>query len=428
LETDLEMPTTHNQKINGDDELIKELKYSLQVKSMELDSLLDITKAINKNLAEEDLYRIFQLTIRAKLDIDGLALYVFENDLWVNKANYGFERSYSSDLIQKELGGIEQITVLDKAKKTEISKIFEAVVPVMHKNKTLAYVLISVVDDLESLLDELLPFIQIISSVILVAIENKKFAKKQLEQEAMKKEMEIARKVQNLLFPKKLPQTNQVTIHAAYFPNKEVGGDYYDYVKLSETQFLVCIADVSGKGIPAAMLMSNFQASVRSLVKQGVALEEMVRIVNESILYNSEGEYFITFFGAIVDTENKKINYINAGHNPPLLVKEGKVLLLDQGTTILGMFDELPFINHGEVCYESNFQLFAYTDGLTEARNEQDEEFGDDNVITFLIKNLDLDTQSLNEKIKLTLDEFRGKVPLADDVTLLYCRVKSELI
>lgn len=403
--------------------MLKQAQKDLLIKEMELDALLEITKAINRNESEEGLYSIFHFTLRSKMDIDAASLYVFEGNSWSCKANYGFERPFKSEIIEEELSGIQNITILDKSKKSQIAKIFEAVVPVKHKEKILAYVLISVVGDEEELAIKLLPFVQSISNIILVAIENKRLAKKELLQQAAKKELEIARNVQNMLFPKKLADTEILKIKAAYYPHNEVGGDYYDYIKLDKNRFVLCIADVSGKGVPAAMLMSNFQASFRALLSVNLGLVDVVKGANALLLNNSRGEYFITFFSILIDLEQKTIQYINAGHNPPVLIKDGKVLFLDKGTTILGMFDFLPSIELGELSFEKNLFLFAYTDGLSEVRNENGEEFGDEQIKYHLLKSLNLEHADIPMALKLAADEFRANLPYTDDVTMLSCDV-----
>src|SRR5690606_27643059 len=130
----------------------------------------------------------------------------------------------------------------------------------------------------------------------------------------------------------------------------------------------ICIADVSGKGIPASLLMSNFQASLRTLVRQTNDLKEITRELNFVIKENAKGERFITFFVAAFDIKNKTLRYINAGHNPPVLVWEDKSMqLLETGTTVLGAFDKLPFIEEEQLMIKAPLLLFSYTDGLTEA-------------------------------------------------------------
>jgi sigma-B regulation protein RsbU (phosphoserine phosphatase) len=413
-----------NQEQNGKDDDLLYYSQLLQIKQYELETLLDISKAINENISEEDLYKVYGNSIRPMQDIDGLALYVLEDGIWSSKVHFGTEKAYDASLIDKEIKGIDVITFLDKNSDSELAAFFEVVIPIKHKSNVLAYVFISVIGDHLELAKDYLPLIQIISNLVLVAIENKRFARKQLLQEAMKKELQIAQQVQNLLFPKKLPSTHALQIKAAYYPHKQVGGDYYDYIPLEDNRFMVCIADVSGKGIPAAMIMSNFQASLRALVLQGLEFIDIIKGVNGLIRNNGDGDYFITFFGAIIDPNNKVIHYVNAGHNPPMLFKNGKVLFLDKGTTVLGVFEELPFINEGIVDYKDEAFIYAYTDGLTEAQNANEEEYGDENLMYFIMKNIDKADSNLNQLIKENVDEHRGDVPYHDDVTMLSCWIR----
>lgn len=413
-----------NLEQNGKDDDLLYYSQLLQIKQYELETLLDISKAINENISEEDLYKVYGNSIRPMQDIDGLALYVFEEGEWSAKVHFGTEKAYDAALIDIEIAGIEVITFLDKSKDTELAKFFEVVIPVKHKSHVLAYVFVSVIGDHIELARDYLPLIQIISNLVLVAVENKRFSRKQLQQEAIKKELQIAQQVQNLLFPKKLPNTPKLQIQAAYYPHKQVGGDYYDYIPLDNDRFMICIADVSGKGIPAAMIMSNFQASLRALVLQGLEFIEIITGVNDLIRNNAEGDYFITFFGAIIDPINKVIHYVNAGHNPPMLFKNGKVLLLEKGTTVLGIFEELPFINEGIIDYKDEAFIYAYTDGLTEAQNSSEEEYGDEKLMYFIMKNIDKSGANLNQLIKDNVDEYRGDVPYHDDVTMLSCWIR----
>ena len=134
-------------------------------------------------------------------------------------------------------------------------------------------------------------FIQALSNIIIVAIENKKLANKQLAQEAFRKELEIASDVQQFLFPESLPNTDILKVEASYLPHDIVGGDYYDYIPINKNQFLICIADVSGKGIAAALMMSNFQASLRTLCfSQTPNLTDIIEALNFQVLENTKGE------------------------------------------------------------------------------------------------------------------------------------------
>ena len=393
----------------------------LHIKELELNSLLEITQAINSNLPEEALYKIYHFTLIANLNISKLALFVLD-ETWSCKVNFGTDKNFKNSLLNEEILAITKITEI----KDSVNGFneFDRVIPILHKSNVLAYVLVETGNKEDSLEDLNSSFIQTFTNIIIVAIENKKLARKELAQQAFRKEMEIAKEVQSFLFPKNLPNDQHVQIKASYHPHDSIGGDYYDYVKLTNDSFLVCIADVSGKGIPAALLMSNFQASLRTLVRQTSNLKQIIEALNFNILDNAKGERFITFFIAIVDLANKKINYINAGHNPPLLLSNGKAELLDKGTTILGVFNKLPFINEQEIALPLNSMLFAYTDGLTEISSEEGEEYGNERLQEYLLKQIAGDTTLLHTNLYEELVRYKGKTKFPDDITYWSCVVK----
>lgn len=251
-------------------------------------------------------------------------------------------------------------------------------------------------------------------------------ARKQLEQEAFRKELEIASDVQQFLFPERLPYTERVKMEASYLPHDLVGGDYYDYIPINKNQFLICVADVSGKGIPAALMMSNFQASLRTLLRQTPNLKEIVEALNYQVMENTKGEKFITFFGAIYDLSLKSMIYVNAGHNAPILIdKKNGLRLLEEGSTVLGAMNPLPFLNEGFVTDLEDFTLFAYTDGLTETINEAGEEFGVESLVDYFKKNSAKDIKTIHQDIIVALDGFKGRNGYRDDITMLTCRVEK---
>jgi len=289
----------------------------------------------------------------------------------------------------------------------------------------LAFVFVKVKSELEALLDT--TFIQALSNIMLVAIENKRLARKQLDQQAFQRDMEIASNVQNYLFPKDLPKLGKVQIEAFYQPCRTVGGDYYDFIELEDTnQFIVCIADVSGKGIPAALLMSNFQAVLRTIVRTASDPLEVVQELNYHLCRNANRENFITFFMAVYDYDTRELRYINSGHNPPMLIRQGGELeQLTIGSTVLGAFDPLPFIDMGSVKGLDKFSLFLFTDGLTETFNDKDEEFGVERLEAFLKSNKDYSLETKHKALLADLDAHRDGHPFDDDLTFLSCQVDN---
>jgi sigma-B regulation protein RsbU (phosphoserine phosphatase) len=402
-----------------------ELKTQLNRKELELNALLEITQSINNNVPEESLYKIFNFTLRSNLDIKKLALFVFD-ETWNCKVNFGTKKNFQKLRLDDRFKLIKNVHRLAEFDECEFHE-FDLVIPVAHKDNTLALVFVAGLNQNQNNeRDDSIKFIQALSNIIIVAIENKKLVRKQLTQEAFRKELEIASDVQQFLFPERLPYTEVLKIEASYLPHDLVGGDYYDYIPINKNQFLICVADVSGKGIPAALMMSNFQASLRTLLRQTPNLKEIVEALNYQVMENTKGEKFITFFGAIYDISLKTMVYVNAGHNPPILIdhKNG-IRLLEEGSTVLGAMNPLPFMNEGFITDLDNFTLFAYTDGLTETVNEDNEEFGTQALLDYFEKHSSKDIRMIHQDIIVNLDGFKGKNGYRDDITMLTCRIEQ---
>jgi len=401
-----------------------ELKKQVERKELELNSLLEITQSINNNVPEESLYKIFNFTLRSNLNIKKLALFVLD-EIWNCKVNFGTKNNFQKLKLDDRFKLIKNIHRMEEFDECEFHE-FDMVIPVAHKSETLALIFVGGLNsNNDHDRDESIKFIQALSNIIIVAIENKKLARKQLAQEAFRKELEIASDVQQFLFPERLPYTERVKMEASYLPHDLVGGDYYDYIPINKNQFLICVADVSGKGIPAALMMSNFQASLRTLLRQTPNLKEIVEALNYQVMENTKGEKFITFFGAIYDLSLKTMVYVNAGHNAPILMdKKNGIRLLEEGSTVLGAMNPLPFMNEGFVTDLDEFTLFAYTDGLTETVNEDGVEFGLNSLLDYFEKNKNQDIKIIHQDIIVALDGFKGRNGYRDDITMLTCRVE----
>lgn len=404
---------------------MQELKKRLERKELELNALLEITQAINNNVPEDSLYKIYNFTLRGNLNIKKLALYVYDEG-WFCRVTFGTKNNFVKLTLDERFRMIKNVHRLSEFDGECEFHEFNCVIPVAHRSETLAVVFLGGnerLDDLEH--DESIRFIQALTNIIVVATENKKLERRRLEQEAFRKELEIASDVQQFLFPEKLPNTERLKLEASYLPHDLVGGDYYDYVPINKNQFLICVADVSGKGVAAALMMSNFQASLRTLLRQTPNLREIVEALNYQVMDSTKGEKFITFFGAIYDISLKTLVYVNAGHNPPILWtrKEG-IRLLEEGSTVLGAMDPLPFLNEGFVTDLDDFLLFCYTDGLTETVSEEEKEFGIQSLIDYLQSNHHKALTTIHQDVILALDAFKGRRGYRDDITMLSCRVE----
>ncbi|MFD2203951.1 SpoIIE family protein phosphatase [Shivajiella indica] len=393
-----------------------------QKKELELKALLEITQAINENQPASVLLDIFKFTCLVHLNIKSLLLYMINQDQYEKKISHGLKSKVPDTISTNKVNysRIKGELNIEVGPGYSFSEL-ESYLPVYHKDKMLAILFLRKKDEMEEL-D--LDFTQALANILVVALENKKFAKRQLDQERLKREVEIASNVQRMLFPAELPNTSKLSAKVTYFPHSTVGGDYYDLIFKSEDEVFFCIADVSGKGMPAALLMSNFQAALRTLLRSTSDLKMVVEQLNYTIFDNTKGERFITFFLGFYNFKTRELEYVNAGHNPPVLCWEGEKRseLLGAGTTILGAFEELPFLEIGKRSHLKAYTIHLYTDGLTESMNDQEEEYGDARFIQFVKKRLCIAPNLFHDLFFKDLKEFSAGGEQRDDITLLSLR------
>jgi sigma-B regulation protein RsbU (phosphoserine phosphatase) len=233
-----------------------------------------------------------------------------------------------------------------------------------------------------------------------------------------KREIEDAREIQRGLLPAETPRLSGYDIEAFWKPAHDVGGDYFDAIQLNESTAAVCIADVSGKGMPAALLMSNMQASVRSLAHSTASPAQMCRQLNGVAMDESRPNRFTTLFYGILDSGRHSLRYTNAGHVPPILVRQdGTIHRLSEGGTILGLFGDANF-EEKEIAFMPGDRLVLVTDGITEATNCQGEDFGEGRIIRILGEHRHLAAAELQQTLVEAVRAFAGQ-PLQDDATLM---------
>ncbi len=400
----------------------------LFLKDRELGALLEITQAINQDLGEAALYKIFQFTLLGQLNIRRLVLYVKDEGAWHCVVSFGAQLPdyrripLPEVIIESCTSAPASVNILPLDAKWQL---LETVIPVVRNEEVVAYVFIgNMHEDYAS--GEATKFLETLSNILLGAIENRRLGRQRIAAAAMRKEIEIAQEVQTMLFPRVLPNDDHVAVAASYVPHTAVGGDYYDVVTLDDDRFLFCIADVSGKGVAASLLMSNFQAGLRTLLRQQADLATVANELNNLIFRNAGGDKFITVFFGLYDRTTRRLQYVNAGHNDPLLVSDqDTVLLLKEGTIMLGVMDELPMLKVGEVEVPPRTLLLSYTDGLTEVFNADNDEFGEEGVLRVLQQNRFLPLPRLHEELLKEIQLFNvNDSHFADDITILSCRFK----
>jgi serine phosphatase RsbU (regulator of sigma subunit) len=235
-------------------------------------------------------------------------------------------------------------------------------------------------------------------------------------------EYEEAREIQQGLMPKEIPQMPGLEISGSWRPARIVGGDYFDVFALSATRLGLCIADVSGKGMPAALLMSNLQAVFRALASDSISPKELTEKANRVMWRNTTEAKFITFFYARLDAEARILQYTNAGHNAPILTRfDGTQTRLEVGGVILGAFQESAY-GQGEIELRPGDRLMMFTDGVSEAVNGQGEEFGEERIVEASLRHRQLSAEALHHTLLNLVTEFCGG-EFEDDATVLVVAV-----
>jgi serine phosphatase RsbU (regulator of sigma subunit) len=200
----------------------------------------------------------------------------------------------------------------------------------------------------------------------------------QSDKEAMERELEVAAQVQDQLLPQEFPRVGSLSVHGRVESGRFVGGDYCDFIKIGEGRMLVAVADVSGKGVPAALIMSEVRAATHLLASMSLTLAEFMEKLNDLLHKSTERKTFVTFFAGIVDTESEQLSFVNAGHPPPLLGTQGKLSPLSRGTIPLGVMSTLPQCTVHTEPFPRDSWLVCYTDGVLERRDAQGEEYGEE--------------------------------------------------
>lgn len=351
----------------------------LKISKFKLDSLLDITLSINANLPTETLLSKYEKILRHDLGI-GKVLIFKRSDTWECILNAGFPTELEKINVETRL---LRVTEVEFPTSSQGFDGVDIIVPVFNNNVHLAFIFIGDIEEEGEGMSPVLKhlnFVQTISSIIIVAIENIRLFNESLRQEAFRKELELAARMQKMLIPDNshMPKNPKIIVNGFYYPHYEVGGDYYDCLKLSDTKTGFCIADVSGKGISAAILMSNFQASLRALFTADTDLEVLIRKLNSIVNSNAAGEKFITFFVARYDHETGILEYVNAAHNPPVIYNTltGKIVHIKASCVGIGMLDEIPSIEQSQIMITDYSKIVCYTDGLSELKGPDGKDIG----------------------------------------------------
>jgi sigma-B regulation protein RsbU (phosphoserine phosphatase) len=256
-----------------------------------------------------------------------------------------------------------------------------------------------------------------------IAIDNARLHHAEIENQRFEKELEVAYRIQQQILPRELPVMAGIQMTAVAIPCHTVGGDFYDVIRINDDKVALVIADVTGKGIPAALLVSTLQASLHAFIEHNYSPTDLVTKLNRVINENSTPEKFITFFICIYDIPTWTLRYVNAGHNHPfILFEKGGIEPLSKGGFCLGVFSDNRY-EEGEIRLNPGDSLILYTDGVTEAMNAKNEMYGEARLYLTMHKMLEKNVKEIERSILSDIKLFTNGAPQTDDVTLVLMKV-----
>lgn len=406
---------------------LKIVNRNLDAKVNQLSALFDISKEFSGVLEVNMIAKLLAFSIIGQLLVSKFAvvtlvdgdLKFLENKFHENE----LENILSKELVESVSKFVKHEDMPDKyAVLSELGA--EVVIPMQIKGKTKGIIILGARKNNQPFTTSDIEFASSVGSLAIISIENARLIEETLEKERLEKDLETAKSIQQNLLPSKIPVSDEFEIAAINYTARQVGGDYYDIVKLDDNRTLIAIADVSGKGVQAALLMANLQAFLKSICKQNIELDEASNLINDLISENTSGGSFITFFWGILNHSTKELKFVNAGHNPPLLIRNGDIDYLKRGGMILGVMPTLVPYESRTYQLKSGDLLVLFTDGITEAMNIDGKEYTDERFEELVKSNSHLSSAEIIDEILDDVKIYTTGAVQSDDITSLILKVK----
>lgn len=263
-------------------------------------------------------------------------------------------------------------------------------------------------------------FLEALAGTAMTALENARLFQEELEKKRLEEELNIARQIQQGLLPTELAQMEGYDFAALNISSKQIGGDYYDLIDIGNGEMVIVIADVSGKGTPAALLMANTQAALRALSPLNIPLPELISRLNNLLYGNTSSDKFVTLFCARLHVPSRMLTFVNAGHNPPFLLRRtGEIELLSDGGLVLGIMETMIPYEEKTIELQRGDTVLMYTDGVTEALSPESEEFTEERTEAALRKNTSASAQGIIETVLSDVQAHADIAPQSDDITMI---------
>src|SRR5215211_7660934 len=414
--------------------------------------LLDITKKISRSLDLQEVLNLVMDTLDSLIPYDAAGIFVLqcqdpelvpdgeEPCTFKSEAVRGYDIDELSDLHLKLGEGfigsvavsgqpIISHDVRDDARyfNARAETHSEMVAPIISNDEVIGVFDLES-DRLNAYTDDDLQVLMLLASQVAIIIEKVMLHEQLIEKKRLEGQLEVARQVQLELLPAKDPELPGFDISAYNFPTEEVSGDYYDWVRIYDDEIAIVIADVSGKGVPAAILMAFLRASLRAATHIGYATNISMSKVNYLLWESIERNQFVTAFHGILDASNRTLSYSNGGHNPPLLIKaSGEIQFIDYGEQPLGMFPRTLYHQY-HLLLEPGDVLVHYTDGATEAQSPEGVEFGRDRLAAAVKELYHEPGREMIASLQMSILEWTAHAGASDDVTFFIIKALPDQV
>ncbi len=406
---------------------LERINKMLDSKINQLNSIFDIGKEFSSILEIERVSKLLVYSISAQMLVSKYAIILLNGEKReIIESKYDEEKLLLI-INSPEISEIKESIFLDKKNKLceNCRKLgVELIVPMTIKNEVKGLIFLGKRFTSLSYSKSDIEYIAAIGSFAIISMENSRLFKETIEKQKLEKDLEIARNIQQNLLPTKLPISENYDIAAINKTAKMVGGDFYDVVELDNKRLLIAIADVSGKGVQASLLMANLQAFLKSIYKQNYKLEEASNFLNDLVSENTTNGSFITFFWGIFNKENKEFTYVNMGHNPPLLIRENKIIKLKKGGMILGVMKTIIPYEFETVKLKQNDTIILFTDGVTEAMNDKFEEYSDERLEELTLRIAGNHPNDILYSILDDVSDHTAGMEQSDDITCMVLKIK----
>lgn len=404
---------------------LRRINRMLDRKVYELNTLFDLSKDFNMMVDRDEIVRVFKFAMLGQMLIRKFFFVLEHEGTRRVVTTSGINRKLKTAEISKLFSLEDDLIEVDTNLREEIPFLkdqeIEAIIGLKFQNEKIGLVGVGARANNEEYSSSDFNFLRSLGNLALLSIQKTYLLEERIEKERLEEELTIAKSIQRGLLPDPIPSSEKLDIAATNISSYQVGGDYYDILQTPEGNLLFGIGDVTGKGIPASLLMANLQAMLHVLLPIDIELGEATDRMNDIIYQNTPSDKFITFFWGIFNPQKSKFKYVNAGHNPPILLRKGskKIKRLEEGGLILGAMPTMTSYTETDIKLSGDDIIVFFTDGVTEAmNNEGTEEYEENRLIDCITRNREKSAEEIMIAIVEDVNKFSQNIQ-HDDITLI---------